>query len=48
MSTKGIILVHDYNAWIGARKAVDDFFADKEEMPVPMPDKSGSVLIIKQ
>mgnify|MGYP001824481143 CR=1 FL=1 len=48
MSTNGIILVHDYNAWIGARKAVDDFFADKDEMPVPMPDKSGSVLVIKQ
>jgi len=48
MSKKGIILVHDYNAWIGARKAVDDFFADKDELPVPMPDKSGSALIIKQ
>jgi hypothetical protein len=48
MSIRGIILVHDYNAWIGARKAVDDFFADKVELPVPMPDKSGSVLIIKQ
>ena len=48
MSRQGIILVHDYNAWIGARKAVDDFFADKDELPVPMPDKSGSVLIIKQ
>ncbi|WDE99197.1 macrocin O-methyltransferase [Lentisphaera profundi] len=48
MSKQGIILIHDYNAWIGARKAVDDFFADKPELPVPMPDKSGSVLITKQ
>ena len=48
MSKHGILLVHDYNAWIGARKAVDDFFADKDELPVPMPDKSGSVLIVKQ
>ena len=48
MSKQGVILVHDYNAWIGARKAVDDFFADKDELPMPMPDKSGSVLIIKQ
>ena len=47
MSKNGIILVHDYNAWIGARKAVDDFFADKDEMPIPMPDKSGSALIVK-
>jgi O-methyltransferase len=48
MSPKGMILVHDYNAWPGARKAVDDFFYDKEELPIPMPDKSGSVLIVKR
>lgn len=48
MSTRGVLIVHDYNAWIGARKAVDEFFSDKPEMPVPMPDKSGSALIIKQ
>lgn len=36
------------NAWIGVRKAVDCFFKDKLELPVPMPDKSGSILIIKQ
>jgi hypothetical protein len=28
--------------------AVDEFFSDKPEMPVPMPDKSGSALIVKQ
>lgn len=48
MSRHGMLVVHDYNAWKGARKAVDDFFADKAEMPVPMPDKSGSALIVKQ
>jgi O-methyltransferase len=48
MSVNGLLVVHDYNAWIGARKAVDEFFLDKAEMPVPMPDKSGSALIIKQ
>jgi len=47
MSPKSMIIVHDYNAWPGARKAVDDFFADKDELPIPMPDKSGSVLIVK-
>ena len=45
MSVGGFILIHDYNAWIGARKAVDDFFNTKKEIPIPMPDKSGSVLI---
>lgn len=48
MSKRGLIIVHDYNAWPGARKAVDDFFSDKEELPIPMPDKSGSALIVKQ
>ena len=43
----GFILVHDYNSWIGARKAVTEFFRDKPESPIPMPDKSGSALIVK-
>ncbi len=48
MSKGGYILIHDYNAWIGARKAVDEFFHKKPEIPIPMPDKSGSALIQKQ
>ena len=44
----GILVVHDYNAWPGARMAVDTFMADKPEVPLPMPDKSGSVVIVKQ
>lgn len=48
MSRSGIIVVHDYNGWIGARRAVDTFFEDKkDEIPIPMPDKSGSALIVK-
>ncbi len=47
MSTGAMIVVHDYNSWIGAREAVDTFFRDKQEIPIPMPDKSGSVLIVK-
>jgi O-methyltransferase len=43
----GFILVHDYNSWLGARKAVTEFFRDKPETPIPMPDKSGSALILK-
>lgn len=41
----GFILVHDFNSWPGARKAVKEFFRDKPENPIPMPDKSGSALI---
>ena len=44
----GILVIHDYNAWPGARRAVDEFFADKPELPVPMPDKSGSAVVVKQ
>ena len=48
MNKGGIIIIHDYNAWIGARTAVDEFFLNKIEKPIPMPDKSGSAIIIKQ
>jgi O-methyltransferase len=48
VSSGGIILIHDYNAWPGCRKAVDKFFCSKKEFPIPMPDKSGSSIIIKQ
>lgn len=48
MSKGGLIVIHDYNSWPGARKAVDLFFRDKAETPIPLPDKSGSVLIVKQ
>jgi hypothetical protein len=27
---------------------VDEFFAGLPELPIPMPDKSGSALIVKQ
>jgi O-methyltransferase len=43
----GFILAHDFNSWPGARKAVEEFFLNKPEMPLPMPDKSGSALIVK-
>jgi O-methyltransferase len=43
----GLIVVHDFNAWPGARRAVMEFFAGKPEIPVPMPDHSGSAVIRK-
>ncbi len=42
----GFIIVHDYNAWPGARKAVDEFAKEKNIIPIPLPDKSGSCLIL--
>ena len=48
LAPRGIIVVHDYNAWIGARQAVTDFCADVPGLlPVPMPDKSGSCVLQK-
>ena len=43
----GFILVHDFNSWPGSRRAVRDFFGGRPEVPIPMPDKSGSALITK-
>jgi len=48
MNPMGMIVIHDYNTWPGARMAVDDFFQNKKELPIPLPDKAGSVLIVKQ
>jgi O-methyltransferase len=45
MDRGGIILVHDYNAWAGARRAVDAFAKETGILPIPMPDKSGSAVI---
>ena len=47
LSTHGALVMHDYNGWLGARTAIDEFFTDKLEVPIPMPDKSGSAVIIK-
>ena len=46
MSNGGLILVHDYMSWTGARKAVDEFLIDKKEKVIVMPDKNGTALII--
>ena len=45
----GYLIVHDYSSlhWNGAEKAVDEFFADKPEPIIPLPDGAGSVAIRK-
>jgi O-methyltransferase len=49
VSSGGYMIVHDYSniKWPGIRKAVDEFFNDKKEFPVYMPDNGGSVLVRK-
>jgi hypothetical protein len=43
----GFIILHDYSSlrWPGVKLAVDEFFADKPEKVIPIPDKSGTVVV---
>jgi O-methyltransferase len=45
----GFLVIHDYSSlyWDGVEKAVDEFFADKAERIVPIPDRAGTVVIRK-
>ncbi len=44
----GVIVIHDCNnRFTGSRKALDEFFVGKPELPVFIPDKSGSAVVIK-
>jgi hypothetical protein len=45
----GYLIVHDYTSlhWNGAERAVDEFFLDKPEPVIPLPDGAGSVVIRK-
>ena len=48
LSPGGIILIHDYNyKWPGVIRAVDEFIRSIPEMPVFIPDKHGTVMIIR-
>lgn len=47
MSSGGFLLVHDYNAWPGARDAVEEFCALQGIVPVPMLEKSESCVLLK-
>lgn len=46
MAPGGLLVIHDYNAWDGARTAVDEFFHARPQVPLPMPDKSGSAVVV--
>lgn len=45
----GFLIMHDYFSlhWQGAIRAIDNFFADKPEKIIPVPDKSGTAVIRK-
>lgn len=45
----GFLIMHDYSSlyWPGAKNAIDEFFADKPEFIIPIPDKSGTCVVRK-
>jgi hypothetical protein len=45
----GFLIMHDHSSllWVGAKNAIDNFFRDKNESIIPVPDKSGSCVIRK-
>lgn len=45
----GFLIMHDYSSlyWNGVENAVHEFFLDKDEWLVPVPDKSGTVAVRK-
>jgi O-methyltransferase len=45
----GFLLMHDYSSlyWDGVEKAIDEFFADKPETVIPIPDRGGTAVIRK-
>lgn len=49
LSPGGIMLLHDYSSghWPGATRAIDEFFRDRPEKPILLPDKGGSAVIRK-
>jgi O-methyltransferase len=49
MSPGGLIIVHDYSSgwWKDVKPAVDLFMVDKPEIPILLPDQSGSVAIAR-
>jgi hypothetical protein len=43
----GFLVMHDYSSlhWPLVEKAVDEFFSDKPERPILIPDKSGTAVV---
>jgi O-methyltransferase len=45
ISSKGVLLIDDYGAWQGARKAVDEYFSDRPGTFLHRIDWTGRLLI---
>ena len=47
LAKNGVLIIDDYGAWAGARKAVDEYFAAQTTKPMLMRIDSTGRLIIK-
>ncbi|WP_298774341.1 TylF/MycF/NovP-related O-methyltransferase [uncultured Shewanella sp.] len=49
MCSGGFMIMHDHSSlhWPGAQNAINQFFKDKPESIIPVPDKSGTCVIRK-
>lgn len=45
LSPSGVLIVDDYGAWAGARKAVDEFFTEPKTAPLLLPDSYYGALV---
>lgn len=47
MQPGGFILMHDYSSlfWDGTQRTIDEFFSNKPECVVPLPDLAGTAVI---
>lgn len=45
LSPSGILIIDDYGAWAGARKAVDEYFTDPAISPLLVPDSYYGALV---
>ena len=48
MTPGGVIIIHDCNnEFTGSKRALNEFFLNKPETPIIIPDKSGSAIVVK-
>jgi O-methyltransferase len=48
MTPGGVIIIHDCNnEYTGSKRALNEFFLNKPEVPIIIPDKSGSAIVVK-
>lgn len=47
LATGGVLILDDYDYWVGAKKAVDEFFSSRNMSPLMMKISAGGRVLIK-